>query len=118
MSNYNRANWKREIVLDRTALDSPLVKLAAYARDKATPAVRNALVAGSFGDALDDLLQNTPPGVLEDLTGEERAYCEGWALLARRQCYDPATDALDDAKLVLWIDQQLNQPPCIETMTG
>ena len=117
---HTRANWKKKFVLDRKDKDSPLVKFASYAKDKGSAGFRKDLCAtDGFNAAFDAELETVNDDkVLEDLTAAERAFCEGWAILARRQCYDTAAGQLDDAKLQTWIDEQLKAPPWPENMSG
>jgi len=116
----NRANWKRKFELDRTSPQLPLVKFAKYARDKGTPQFRRALILlDGFGAAFDaELAAVDDENVLEDLTAEERAFCEGWAFLARRQLSAANSGDVDDAKLLQWIDDQLKSPPWPENTSG
>jgi hypothetical protein len=116
-NSHKRANWKREFVVDRA--NSPLFRLAVTARDKMTPAERAALVTkNAFNSALDELLKRDDlMNDMEDLTGNERAFCEGWATLARLKCTNANGD-LDDQMLKNWIHEQINTPSIYEVLTG
>jgi hypothetical protein len=112
-----RAKWKRAFVLDRTEPDSPIYKLAVFAINDTAGFRKKFVKYDGFNQAFDEALENANNDLL-DLNDIERAFCEGWALLARRQCADTTTGEIDDATLKKWIEEQLDEPPWPYMMTG
>ncbi len=88
--------WRRRFDASTGGPLHELALLANKPNDQQAKDLRWKLIKkGEFNSTLDKLIE---AGATTELTDEERAYCEGWAMYARQQL-DPTKPA-DDEKLV------------------
>lgn len=88
-----RSKWTRPVSFEP---GSPVRKLAAYIEPRPADALKLCSPSKSFDEALTELLDGLPEnGPVDDLTDAERAFCAGWAYLARQRFGNNGQDICD-----------------------